>query len=168
LLNAGSIAWICARTGAGYERLGDLLRYLGQGEGAQKYYEQSLALSERLARAEPNRADYQRDLSVSYERLGDLLRDLGQGEGAQKYYGQSLALSERLARAEPNRADYQWDLAASLARVPTYDSAGGPAALRRALDILKDLEARGALLPTQEPWITEIESRLAAGPGGSE
>ena len=39
---------------------------------------------ERLARAEPDRADYQRDLSVSYEQMGDLYRALGQGEQAPR------------------------------------------------------------------------------------
>ena len=44
----------------------------------------SLAIGERLAAAEPDRADYQRDLSVSYEQMGDLYRALGQGEEARR------------------------------------------------------------------------------------
>ena len=96
-----------------YERLGDLLRALGQGETARGYYEKDLAIAERLAGAEPDRADYQRDLSVSYNKLGDLLRALGQGETARGYYEESLAIRERLAGAEPDRADYQRDLSVS-------------------------------------------------------
>ena len=40
----------------------------------------------RARNPEPDRADYQRDLSVSYERLGGLLGALGEGEQARRYY----------------------------------------------------------------------------------
>ena len=93
--------------------MGDLLRALGQGEQAKTFYEKSLRISERLAADEPNRADYQRDLSVSYEKMGDLLRALGQGEQAKTFYEKSLRIRERLAADEPNRADYQRDLSVS-------------------------------------------------------
>jgi tetratricopeptide (TPR) repeat protein len=66
-----------------------------------------------LARAEPERADYQRDLSVSYDRVGGLYRTLDQSEQARQSYLQSLAIRERLALAEPDRADYQRDLSVS-------------------------------------------------------
>ena len=77
----------------------------------------SLAIAERLAQAEPDRADYQRDLSVSYERMGDLYGALGQGEEARQAYLKSLAIRERLAEAEPDRADYQRDLSVSYERM---------------------------------------------------
>ncbi len=47
------------------------------------------------AQAEPDRADYQRDLSISYNKLGDLYRALGQGEQALKLYQQSLNIRNR-------------------------------------------------------------------------
>ena len=46
---------------------------------------------EKLAAAEPDRADYQRDLSVSYNKMGDLYGALGQGEPARQAYAASLA-----------------------------------------------------------------------------
>ena len=69
--------------------------------------------AERLAKAEPDRADYQRDLSVSYNKMGDLFSALGQGEDARQAYEKALAIAERLAKAEPDRADYQRDLSVS-------------------------------------------------------
>jgi tetratricopeptide (TPR) repeat protein len=93
--------------------MGDLYGALGQGEQARDAYAKALAIAERLAKAEPDRADYQRDLSVSYERMGDLYRALGQGEQARDAYARSLAIRERLAKAEPDRADYQRDLSVS-------------------------------------------------------
>jgi tetratricopeptide (TPR) repeat protein len=100
-----------------YNRLGDLMRDLGQGEQAREFFEKDLAIAKRLAEAEPQRADYQRDLSVSYDRLGDLMRDLGQGEQAREFFENSLAIRTRLAEAEPQRADYQRDLSVPYERL---------------------------------------------------
>jgi hypothetical protein len=52
-----------------------------------------------VAEAEPDRADYQRDLSVSYNKPGDLTRALGRGEEARRYFTSSLEIGERLAEA---------------------------------------------------------------------
>ena len=50
--------------------MGDLYRALGEGEKARDAYQSALAIAERLASREPDRADYQRDLAVSYYRMG--------------------------------------------------------------------------------------------------
>ncbi len=98
-------------------RVGDLLRDHSQSSEAMRRYEDGLAIRERLARQEPQRADFQRDLSVSYEKLGDLLRGLGQGGPAREHYEKALAIAERLARQEPERADFQRDLSVSYDRL---------------------------------------------------
>ncbi|HEV7515298.1 MAG TPA: hypothetical protein VGR07_03270 [Thermoanaerobaculia bacterium] len=49
--------------------MGDLLRDLGQGQDAEQFYRKDLDIAERLAKAEPNRADYQTDLVVSLMRM---------------------------------------------------------------------------------------------------
>jgi tetratricopeptide (TPR) repeat protein len=86
---------------------------LGLIDRAFERHRQVLRLRERLAQAEPGRADYQRDLSVSYERIGDLFRVLGKGDDARQAFAKALAIRERLAQAEPGRADYQRDLSVS-------------------------------------------------------
>jgi tetratricopeptide (TPR) repeat protein len=91
----------------------DALSILGAGTPAMERYQRALDLSQRLASAEPQRADYQRDLSVSFERMGDLLVSLGEGEEARRFYQDALNLRQRLASAEPQRADYQRDLSVS-------------------------------------------------------
>ena len=91
----------------------DAQRFLGLTEDALSVTREVTQVLEVLTKAEPNRADYQRDLSVSYEKLGDLLRSLGEGDEARAYHEKSLAIRERLAAAEPNRADYQRDLSVS-------------------------------------------------------
>jgi tetratricopeptide (TPR) repeat protein len=96
-----------------FDTAGEAHLALGQIQDARKAYAADLAISERLAAAEPERADYQRDLSVSYSKMGDLFSALGQGEEARKAYAAALAIRGRLAAAEPERADYQRDLAVS-------------------------------------------------------
>ncbi|MGH3819015.1 MAG: TIR domain-containing protein, partial [Pseudonocardiaceae bacterium] len=69
---------------------GESLVALGFATEALDRYLRLVDTFTQRAQAEPDRADYQRDLSISYERLGDLYRALGQGEQALKLYQQSL------------------------------------------------------------------------------
>ena len=112
-------AWLYEQSGSQQEagwiwlEVGDIARVTGRTMAARDCYLKALAIAETLAQAEPDRADYQRDLSVSYERMGDLYRALGQGEAARDAYAKALAIRETLAQAEPDRADYQRDLSVS-------------------------------------------------------
>ena len=60
--------------------LGDLSQQLGQTTEALDFYQKALAISERLAEADPENAQVQNDLSVSYERLGDVVAAVGPDE----------------------------------------------------------------------------------------
>ena len=111
---------------------------LGFTERALERYEELLRVHQRRAAAEPDRADYQRDLSVSYNKVGDLYSALGQGEKAREAYLKSLSIFERLAQAEPDRADYQRDLSVSYERVGDLYSALGQGEKAREA-YLKDL-----------------------------
>ena len=86
---------------------------LGASDRAFCRYISLQTLYEEKSKAAPDRADYQRDLSISYERVGDLYRALGQGEAARDAFAKALAITETLARNEPDRADYQRDLSVS-------------------------------------------------------
>ena len=111
-----------------YDRLGDLMSALGQGEEARRLFEQSLQIRQRLAEAEPGRADYQRNLSVSYNKLGDLMSASGQGEEARQLFEQSMQICQQLAKAEPERTDRQRDLAASHNKIGEHCAAMGEVA----------------------------------------
>ena len=96
----------------------------GQANLVLGFTDRALALYEKLLDAhvsraadKPDRADYQRDLSVSYNKVGDLYGALGQGEKAGEAYQSSLGIAERLAKSEPDRADYQRDLSVSYERM---------------------------------------------------
>jgi tetratricopeptide (TPR) repeat protein len=92
---------------------GDAHLALGWTGRAMERYQALLALYQRRVEAEPDRADFQRDLSVWYNKMGDLYRALGQGEKARDAFQSSLTIRERLAEAEPDRADFQRDLSVS-------------------------------------------------------
>ncbi|MCC7020854.1 MAG: CHAT domain-containing protein [Ardenticatenales bacterium] len=143
------------------DRQAQALLALGMTNEAHGTYVRLLQRFERLAAAEPDRADYQRDLSVSYERMGDLYRALGQGEQARDAYGKSLAIRERLAAAEPDRADYQIDLVHSLWRLAAADREGGGSLLVRGREILLAMRQRGALTPADEGMIEWIEGLIS-------
>jgi tetratricopeptide (TPR) repeat protein len=83
---------------------------LGFTERALERYQKLWAEFSNKAQAEPDHADYQRDLSVSHNKLGELYLALGQVEQARDVHEQALAIGERLAQADPGRPDYQRDL----------------------------------------------------------
>ena len=71
-------------------------------------------MRDRLAKADPNNAGWQRDLSVSYNKVGDVLVAQGNLPEALKSYQGSLAIRDRLAKADPNNAGWQARRCASL------------------------------------------------------
>ena len=135
---------------------------LGLTERALERYEALREAFERRSQAEPDRADYQRDLSVSYERMGDLYRALGQGDQARDAYLKALAIAERLAQAEPDRADYQRDLAISLSSAVTASGSFAREPIERALAILLTLQQAGRLVPGHESKIAALRDLLGS------
>ena len=97
--------------------LGDINVARGNLPGALSIYQEASSDAERLAKADPGNAGWQRDLSVSYEKVGDVLKDQGNLAEALKAYRDSLAIAERLAKADPGNADWQRDLSVSYDKV---------------------------------------------------
>ena len=94
-------------------------------------YRASLAIAERLAKADPGNAGWQRDLSVSHDRIGDVQVAQGDLSAALTSYRASLAIRERLTKADPGNAEWQRDLSVSHDRIGDVQRAQGdlPAAL---------------------------------------
>ena len=78
-------------------RLGDILIAIGDLEAARWHFGQALAISHRVADADPANAQSQRDLSISLNRLGDIRVAMGDLEAALRHFEQALAISRRLA-----------------------------------------------------------------------
>ncbi|HYI07924.1 MAG TPA: tetratricopeptide repeat protein [Thermoanaerobaculia bacterium] len=132
---------------------------LGFTERARQRYEELLGAHQARADAEPDRADYQRYLSVSYERMGDLYRALGQGDKMRETYLKALAIREHLAQVEPDHAGDQRDLAVSYGKVgDIYRALGQGDNAREAY--LKALDIRERLAQA-EPDRAEYQRDLA-------
>ena len=78
---------------------------MAQGNLAEalKWYRDSLAVrrADRLAKANPENADWQHNLSISYSKVGDVLMAQGNLAEALKWYRDGLAVADRLAKSTP-------------------------------------------------------------------
>ena len=72
--------------------------------------EKILSIMDSLVSREPERAYYQRDLSMSYGNVGRIYKATGNGAKALEYYMKGLEIMEALTAKEPERADYRRDL----------------------------------------------------------
>jgi len=132
---------------------------LGSTDRALSRYAELHVILERLAKAEPDRADYQRDLSVLYNKMADLYRALGLGDQARDVCQKALAIAQRLARAEPDRADYQRDLSVSYTKMADLYRVLG---LRdQALDACQKALAIAQRLAQAEPNRAEYQRDLS-------
>ncbi len=124
---------------------------------------------DRLAKADPKNAGWQRDLSVSYNKVGGVLVAQGNLPEALKSYQGSLAIRDRLAKADPGNAGWQRDLSVSYAKLAAfYAKAGEREKARAALGQGKAImEAMTKLSPDNATWKRDLawfEGEIAALP----
>ena len=136
--------------------MGDLFTALGKGDQALEAFSNSLNIRTRLAEAEPQRADYQRDLSVSFNRIGKHHKSLGQHDAARDALHQDLRITRGLAESSPERADFQVDLAISLIDMAKVETPADQSYLREAFAILEVLKTEGRL--QQETYLSLFEA----------
>lgn len=98
------------RRASAFSNQGDTHLEQGRLDAARKAYEQSLAIRERLAKADATNTGWQRDLSVSYIKLGELSAVAGRSTDALALFGKGLDISERLAKFDPANAVWKGDL----------------------------------------------------------
>ena len=89
------------------------------------FFKASLAIFERLAKADPGNAGWQRGLSVLHGNIGDVQRAQGDLAAALTSYQASHAISERLAKADPGNAGWQRGLSVSHERIGDVQQAQG-------------------------------------------
>ena len=128
----------------------------GQARRGAQGYRDSLAITERLAKADPSNTGWQRDLSVSYNKIGDVLVAQGKLDEALTAYRDSLAIAERLRQADPGNAGWQRDLSVS------YDRVGDVLVAQGKLD-----EALESLSATASPSASAWPRPTPATPAGS-
>ena len=127
-------------------------------DGALAAYQASLDIRERLARADPTNAGWQRDLSVSHVSIGDVRKARGDLDGALAAYQAGLDIAERLNRADPTNAGWQRDLSVSHNKIGDLRQARGDldgalAAYQASHDIFERL-ARAD--PTNAKWQRDL------------
>ncbi|MFN6106490.1 MAG: hypothetical protein ACK5EA_18815, partial [Planctomycetaceae bacterium] len=132
---------------------------LGDGPAARDAFQKSLDIAQKLASAEPDRADYQRDLSVSFNKMGDLELSQGNVAAARDAFQKDLEIAITLANREPDRADYQVDVVLSLIQMAKFDEDPRPS-LGRALQILEQLDRTGRLSPAHRPMLDRLRQAM--------
>jgi tetratricopeptide (TPR) repeat protein len=125
-------------------------------------YQVSLAIAERLAKADPGNAGWQRDLSVSHERIGDVQQAQGDLAAAVASYQASLAIAERLAKADPGNAGWQHDRIVSYVKLAGVDRKASRSFLTRALETAQQMQRRGQLAPSDLWMLDDLTKRIAA------
>ena len=78
---------------------------------ALEEYRASLAIAERLVKAELENAGWQRDLALSHNRIGEVLRAQGNLPEALESFRASQAIAERLVTVNAGNTGWQRDLA---------------------------------------------------------
>ena len=125
----------------------------GDAKGALAEYEESLALTRRLADKNQGNAQLQRDMSVSLDKIGDVKRSQNDNAGALAAYEESLAIARRLAGVDPGNVQWQTDLVVSLYKIALLaDGEKKSGAVDEALKIVERLDAEGKLSPDKKDW----------------
>ena len=73
-------------------------------------YRDSLAITDRLVKADPGYGAWQRNLSIIYGRIGDVLVAQGNLTEALRAYRDALVIAERLDKAYPGNVDLQREI----------------------------------------------------------
>jgi hypothetical protein len=94
-----------------YEKVGNVQKAQGDLAGALTSYRGSLAIADRLAKADPGNAGWQRDLAASYSAIADVLGQQGDNAKALDLLKQGRAIIERLTALSPDNAPLKSDLA---------------------------------------------------------
>jgi non-specific serine/threonine protein kinase/serine/threonine-protein kinase len=98
-----------------YERIGDVLRTMGEVREADKNYREAISLLEKNSASAPDDRQQQRRLAGLLYRVGNLkgyarTSNSGDTKGALEYHRRALALREALCAADPSDASLRLDL----------------------------------------------------------
>jgi hypothetical protein len=91
--------------------------------GSLKTYQDSLSIRDRLARADSNNADRQRDLAISQNRVAIVLAEQGDAPRALDMFRQGRAIIAGLAKQSSDNGQLSKDLAAFDDRIAKLEQA---------------------------------------------
>lgn len=85
-------------------------------------FRDSLAIAARLAKADPGKAGWQRDVAVSHAKIGNAQRALGDTTAARQSIAAGKAIITRLVADYPEWAKWKTDLAWLDAQLAALDA----------------------------------------------
>ena len=109
-----------------YNKVGDVLMAGGNLAEALKTYQDSLAIRDRLAKANSKNADRQRDLAISQGRVAIVLAKQGDAPRALDMFRQGRAIIAGLAKQSPDNGQLYKDLAAFDGSIAKLEQASVP------------------------------------------
>jgi tetratricopeptide (TPR) repeat protein len=142
-----------------YAEVGDVLLIQGKLSDALRVYRESLAIIERLTKADPGNAGFQFDLVIRHERIGDVLLQQGDLAAALAQYEARKSLIESLTRRDPSNAGWQRDLSIADAKVGDVLLTQGK--LSQALEAYRESLSIAERLAKADPGNTQRQRDLA-------
>jgi tetratricopeptide (TPR) repeat protein len=125
---------------------------------ALKLYQQAHDIFAKLAIADPNNTEWQRDVSVSHERIGAILQTQGDLPGALKAYQASMTIRDKLTALDPNNTEWQRDVSISHNNIGAILQAQGdlPGAQKAYQASMTIAEKLTALDPNNTEWQRDL------------
>jgi serine/threonine-protein kinase len=159
LRQQGSTPGLEADTAHAYQRLGLITRQIDGPSAALSHFHQAHLLQQRLAAAQPESRQTQRDLAVTENAIGWVRHDLADYRDALRWLGAAESIRARLAAADPANDDDARHLASDLRDIGVVRSRAGdyPGAVeahRQALAIRINLARK-------RPALTRDQGNLA-------
>lgn len=99
---------------AGLDRLGDALLAQGAQAEALKAYATGIDISRQMAKAEPDKAEWQRNITVSLKKTGDVFLAQGAYDDAAAANAEAVLITRSLIAKAPGETKLRRDLAAFL------------------------------------------------------
>jgi tetratricopeptide (TPR) repeat protein len=112
----------------GLEILSDALEAKGRLDESLAVSRECLAISQRMASADPSNAVWQREVAGAHRRIGDIAEEQERLDDALGAFAEYLAILQRLASTDPFHAG--WQIALGVA----YNRVGGIAQAQGRLD----------------------------------
>ncbi len=138
--------------------LSDQFETRGNLDRALELQRESLAIRERLARADPGR-QRQRDLADDYIDLADLLQQKGETRRPSELFLEALAISRRLVAEEPDNASWQEGLVYASERLANHLARQGESG--KALEVSREKLRITQQLAERDPGNASWQSGLA-------
>ena len=148
-----------------HNRIGNTELAQGDLAAALTSFQAGMAITQKLAAADPGNDEGQRDLAVSYDKIGDTEKAQGNLAAALTSFQADMAIAQKLAAADPGNSEWQLDFVISCWKVGNskgdfLKSAERRAILVRGLNALEALEKQGRLAPRAAGWLSMFRQAI--------